>query len=124
MEKKILLCEDSPFFAQAISTVLKTQGYQVIHAEDGQKGLDILRQQKDFDLILCDIMMPNLDGFGVLKGINADPELSALNIPFIFLTGVSDIDSMDRGKELGAKDYFIKSNVGMDKIIELVKKYI
>ena len=123
MGKKILLCEDSAFFAQAIATVLKTQGYLVVHAADGQIGINLLKEQKDFDLILCDIMMPNLDGFGVLKEINRDPELSGLEIPFIFLTGVSDVDSMDKGNQLGAKDYFIKSNVGMDKIIDLVKKY-
>ncbi|NMB57027.1 response regulator [Candidatus Beckwithbacteria bacterium] len=119
---KILLCEDSAFFAQAIQVTLKTQGYEVVHAADGQIGLEKLKEAHDFDLILCDIMMPNLDGFGVLKAIKEDASLS--NIPFIFLTGVSDLSSMERGTQLGAKDYFIKSNVSMDKLIELVKKYI
>lgn len=119
---KILLCEDSPFFAQAIAVTLKTQGYEVEHALDGQIGLEKLKTVGGFDLILCDIMMPNLDGFGVLKAVKEDAAVSG--IPFIFLTGVSDLASMDRGKELGAVDYFIKSNVSMDKLIELVKKYV
>lgn len=120
---KILLCEDSPFFAQAIAMTLKNAGHEVIHALDGQLGLDQLKLAPGtFDLILCDIMMPNLDGFGVLKAIKADE--GTKNIPFIFLTGKADMDSVDRGTQLGASDYFIKSNVSMDKLVELVKKHI
>lgn len=122
MAKKILLCEDSPFFAQAIGTLLKSQGYEVEIAGDGAIGLEVLRNQKNFDLILCDIMMPNMDGFGVAREIKYDEELK--DIPFIFLTGVSDQDSMYKAEDIGVTDYFIKSNVGMDKIIELVKKHI
>lgn len=122
MAKKILLCEDSPFFAQAINMVLTSQGYQVVSAVDGVKGLETLRAQPDFSLILCDIMMPNLDGFGVAREVRQDPNLS--QIPFIFLTGVSDQESMTKAEEFHVTDYFIKSNVGMDKIVELVKKHI
>ncbi|KKQ95449.1 MAG: Two-component response regulator, CheY subfamily [candidate division CPR2 bacterium GW2011_GWC1_39_9] len=122
MAQKILLCEDSVFFAQAISTLLKTQGYEVTAAPDGEQGLKVLKEQPDFNLILCDIMMPNVDGFGVIREVRMDPELR--KIPFIFLTGVSDQESMDKAGELGVADYFIKSNVGLDKIIDLVKKHI
>ena len=122
MVKKILLCEDSTFFAQAISTILKSQGYDVTIAPDGSQGINILTQQKDFSLILCDIMMPNTDGFGVLQFVRSDAAL--MNMPFIFLTGVSDQDSMFKAQDQHVTDYFIKSNVGMDKILELVQKYI
>ncbi len=122
MAKKILLCEDSTFFAQAISMLLKSKGYEVQHAADGAIGLGILKEQKDFDLILCDIMMPNVDGYEVARQVKADADLAS--IPFIFLTGVSDFASMDRATALGVTDYFIKSNVGMDKITELVAKHI
>jgi len=118
---KILLCEDSAFFAQAIQMTLKTAGHEIVHALNGEIGVGHLKEQKDFDLILCDIMMPKLDGFGVLKAKNEMDDYK--NIPFIFLTGVSDIDSVERGKELGAQDYFIKSNVSLDKLVDLVKKY-
>lgn len=66
--------------------------------------------------------MPNVDGYEVARQVKTNPEFQ--NIPFIFLTGVSDTNSMDRATELGITDYFIKSNVGMDKITELVKKYL
>lgn len=122
MAKKILLCEDSAFFAQAISTLLRSQGYEVAHVADGQKGIDMLGEQKDFDLILCDIMMPNVDGYGVANYVENDSDLR--EIPFIFLTGVADQSSMDRATGLGVTDYFVKANVGMDKIIDLVKKHI
>ena len=122
MAKKILLCEDSPFFAQAITMVLKNVGYEISHALDGNLGLEVLKNQPDFNLILCDIMMPNLDGFGVINYVRQDEKLR--DIPFIFLTGVSDQDSMDRANSYHATDYFIKSNVGIDKIVELVTKHI
>lgn len=122
MAKKILLCEDSAFFAQAISMLLKSKGYEVQHAADGEKGLALLKEQRDFDLILCDIMMPNVDGYEVARQVQLEEDLR--KIPFIFLTGVSDSSSMDRATELGVTDYFIKSNVGMDKITELVAKHI
>lgn len=122
MAKKILLCEDSTFFAQAISMLLKSKGYEVQHAPDGEKGLALLKEQRDFDLILCDIMMPNVDGYEVARQVQLEEDLR--KIPFIFLTGVTDTASMERATELGATDYFIKSNVGMDKITELVAKHI
>ncbi len=122
MAKKILLCEDSAFFAQAITMVLKNVGYEVTHALDGALGMEVLKNQPDFSLILCDIMMPNLDGFGVINAIRQDEKLR--DIPFIFLTGVSDQDSMEKANSYHVSDYFIKSNVGIDKIVELVAKHI
>ncbi len=122
MAKKILLCEDSTFFAQAINMVLSNVGYEVVHAEDGAKGIEILQNDKSFSLILCDIMMPNVDGFGVINSVRSDDQLR--DIPFIFLTGVSDMESMNKAQEYHVRDYFIKSNVGIDKIVELVKKNI
>jgi CheY-like chemotaxis protein len=67
-------------------------------------------------------MMPNVDGYEVARQVQADPVLR--KIPFIFLTGVSDSASMERANDLGVTDYFIKSNVGLDKITELVAKHI
>ncbi len=122
MATKILLCEDSSFFAQAIQILLKSEGYEVVVAGDGEAGIAILKEQQDFGLILCDIMMPKVDGWGVANHVHSDPNLS--KIPFIFLTGVSDSQSMNRAEEYGVKDYFIKNNVGMDKLKELVKKYV
>ena len=119
---RLLLCEDDPFFSQALTLILTTAGYDLIVAADGQIGVNTLAQDHDFQLILCDIQMPNLDGFGVLRYAKATPEIAT--IPFIFLTGVSDMASMDRATELGAKDYFIKANTGLPKIVELVQKYV
>ncbi len=119
---RILLCEDDPFFSQALTLILTTSGYDLIVAADGQIGINTLAQDQKFKLILCDIKMPNLDGFGVLKYVKGTPETAS--IPLIFLTGVSDMESMDRATELGAKDYFIKANTGLPKIVDLVKKYI
>ena len=122
---RILLCEDDMFFRQALSLILGNAGYEVVVMEDGQKGLGALAAGQKFNLILCDIMMPNLDGWGVLRAIQNDAVYAAAKpVPFVFLTGVSDLDSMERATSLGAKDYFIKANTGLPKIVDLVKKYI
>ena len=118
---RLLLCEDDPFFSQALTLILTTAGYDLVVAADGQIGVNTLAKEHNFRLILCDIKMPNLDGFGVLRYVKATPEIA--QIPFIFLTGVSDMESMDRATDLGAKDYFIKANTGLPKIVDLVKKF-
>lgn len=119
---RILLCEDDPFFSQALTLILTTAGYDLMVAVDGQIGVNTLAAEQNFKLILCDIQMPNLDGFGVLKYVKNTPAIST--IPFVFLTGVADMASMDRATELGAKDYFIKANTGLPKIVDLVKKFV
>lgn len=119
---RILLCEDDAFFSQALTLILTTAGYELVVAADGQIGVNTLAQDQNFRIILCDIKMPNLDGFGVLRYVKGTPALA--NIPFVFLTGVSDMASMDRATELGAKDYFIKANTGLPKIVDLVKKFV
>jgi CheY-like chemotaxis protein len=121
LKPRLLLCEDDTFFSQTLTLILSTAGYEVIVAADGQIGVNTLAQDANFKVVLCDIKMPNLDGFGVLKFIKATPALS--QIPFVFLTGVSDMESMERATELGAKDYFIKATTGLPKIVDLVKKY-
>jgi CheY-like chemotaxis protein len=83
MGYKILLIEDSIEMAENISSILELANYEVTHAPNGKQGVD-LAQQYHPDLILCDVMMPELDGYGVLHILNKNPNTA--NIPFIFLT--------------------------------------
>ncbi|MFN8612525.1 MAG: adenylate/guanylate cyclase domain-containing protein [Vulcanimicrobiota bacterium] len=102
---RILLVEDEPVNIQAVSGVLKEQGYQVSVATSGAKALDVLTRLRP-DLILLDVMMPGLDGFETCRRIKANPELR--EIPIIFLTAKSETDDIVQGFELGAVDYVSK----------------
>jgi CRP-like cAMP-binding protein len=118
MSYNILLIEDNAEMADNISSILTLANYNVTHASNGKIGVD-LAQQRAPDLILCDIMMPELDGYGVLHILNKDPETA--KIPFIFLTAKADKSDFRTGMSLGADDYITKPFDGVDllKVIEL-----
>lgn len=102
---KILVIEDDINVRQNILDLLDAEDFKVIGAENGLLGLQ-LAQEEIPDLILCDVMMPELDGHGVLKALRQNP-LTAM-IPLIFLTAKSDNTDFRQGMELGADDYIIK----------------
>jgi CRP-like cAMP-binding protein len=118
MSYKILLIEDNIEMAENISGILQLAHYEVIHAPNGKVGVD-LAQQKHPDLILCDIMMPELDGYGVVHILNKDPETA--HVPFIFLTSKADKNDFRIGMNLGADDYITKPFDGIDllKVVEM-----
>jgi DNA-binding NarL/FixJ family response regulator len=103
--KKILIIEDEPEMRRNIATVLRFEKYEALVAENGRTGLELAREAKP-DLILCDVMMPQLDGYGVLQALREDAELSL--IPFIFLTAKGEKEDLRSGMNLGADDYLTK----------------
>jgi DNA-binding NarL/FixJ family response regulator len=103
--KKILVIEDEAEMRRNLTTVLRLEQFQPFAAENGRVGVELAKQQKP-DLILCDIMMPELDGRGVLQALREDPELSL--IPFIFLTAKGEKEDLRTGMNLGADDYLTK----------------
>ena len=105
MMKKILVIDDAEFILESASTLLRFEGYDVYTAQDGEIGVELVLKTKP-DLILCDISMPKLDGFGVLDRIRSNPETES--IPFIFLTAFTEKTNMRAGMEKGADDYLIK----------------
>jgi len=102
---RILVIEDDHHVKDVIFEMLDAQNFKVIHAQDGHHGLKLARQEKP-DLVLCDIMMPELDGYGVLSQLQDDPE--TVTIPFIFLTAKAAKSDLRTGMELGADDYLTK----------------
>lgn len=118
MSQNILLIEDNPEMAENISTILQLAGYSVIHKSNGKLGIDQVKQKAP-DLILCDIMMPELDGYSVAHILNNSPDTAS--IPFIFLTAKADISDFRKGMSLGADDYITKpfDDVELLKVIEL-----
>jgi CheY-like chemotaxis protein/CRP-like cAMP-binding protein len=115
---KILLIEDNRDVRENLAEILQLSGYDVLSAENGIKGVQ-LAQEESPDLILCDIMMPELDGYGVLKILNNKPD--TMNIPFIFLTAKVDNEDFRKGMMLGASDYLTKpcSDVDLLEAIEV-----
>lgn len=121
MMKKILVIDDADFILESTSTLLKFEGYEVFTAQDGEEGVRLAFEHKP-DLILCDISMPKLDGYGVLKEIKEDKYLST--IPFLFLTAFAEKANIRTGMAKGADDYIIKPFTKDDLItaIETQKK--
>lgn len=103
--KKILLIEDEDRLRVNTAEILEISGFQVSTATNGKEGIEQALQTKP-DLVVCDIMMPVLDGFGVLQAFNNNDVLAG--IPFIFLTAKVERADWRRGMELGADDYLTK----------------
>ena len=103
--KTILLIEDNADIRENTAEILELAGYNVTTAENGKIGVELALVDRP-DLIICDIMMPVLDGYGVLHIVNKNPELNG--IPFIFLTAKSERVDFRKGMELGADDYLTK----------------
>jgi DNA-binding NarL/FixJ family response regulator len=103
--KKILVIEDEPEMRRNLATVLRLEKFQPLTAENGRAGVELARKEKP-DLILCDVMMPQLDGYGVLQALRDDSELAL--IPFIFLTAKGEKEDLRSGMNLGADDYLTK----------------
>jgi CRP/FNR family transcriptional regulator, polysaccharide utilization system transcription regulator len=118
MNRTILVIDDNVDMCKNISSILKLANYEVVIANSGQLGIELV-QQSNPDLILCDIMMPNLDGYGVLHVLSKAP--ATANIPFIFLTAKSDLKDFRTAMNLGADDFLTKPFDGLElyNIIEL-----
>lgn len=103
--KKILVIEDEPDMRRNLTTILKMEKFHPLAAENGRVGVEMAKKEKP-DLILCDVMMPELDGHGVLRALREDP--STVTIPFIFLTAKGEKGDVRDGMTLGADDYLTK----------------
>lgn len=103
--QKILIIEDNDDIRESTAEILELANYEVFQANNGRTGVDMANANLP-DLILCDIMMPELDGYGVLYLLNKNPQTSAT--PFIFLTAKAERMDMRKGMEMGADDYLVK----------------
>jgi CRP-like cAMP-binding protein/response regulator of citrate/malate metabolism len=111
MNAKVLVIEDDVEMCENIASILKLANYHVLTANSGRLGIEIVQRDQP-DLILCDIMMPDLDGYGVLHILGKDP--STANIPFIYLTAKSEMKDFRTGMNLGADDYITKPFDGLE----------
>jgi len=101
----ILIIEDEPLIRQNTAEALELFGYSVLLAENGASGIQMVTEYRP-DLIICDIMMPESDGYSVLQALQSDP--ATATVPFIFMSALADRKSVRRGMEVGADDYITK----------------
>lgn len=120
-KKTVLLIEDDEFLAELYATKLNLEGFDVIAAADGKKGLKLALEKRP-DVVLLDIILPKMDGFEVLKNLRADAV--AKTIPVILLTNLSQKDEVKRGLELGAADYLIKAHFMPSEVVKKIKTLV
>lgn len=118
MAKKILIIDDNSLTREINGSVLAQSGYEVITASGGSEGLKKLAEEK-IDLIVLDLIMPEMDGFEVLKICKDD--LSLQNIPIVVLTGRDLPEEIKRVKALGARECLVKHKVRPSNLLESIK---
>lgn len=114
MHERILIVEDDPAISKLIDTNLALSGYQTICAMDGRQAVEAIQTQA-FDLTLCDIMLPELDGFELL------PFMKEKDIPVIYVSAKADVQSRVQGLRLGAEDYLVKPFDILELLVRMEK---
>lgn len=118
-KKKILILEDEKPLAHALELKLTHEGFEVTTSDNGEAGISLLEKEK-FDLVITDLILPGVDGFGVLETI----QTKKLHVPVIVMTNLNQEEDKKRAHDLGAIDFFVKSNSTLSEIVEGVKKKI
>ena len=119
--KNILLIEDDPFLIDIYVTKLKEEGYFVSVAEDGEEGLRMLSQKKP-DLLLLDIVLPNFNGWEILRKVKRNDVLKDLKV--IILSNLGEKDEIEKGLNLGATKYLVKARYTPTEVIKEIKKIL
>ena len=119
--KKILFIEDELAIQKTFGDILKQEGYEVITALDGEKGLKMIQIKKP-DLILLDLILPRLHGLEVLKKLKENKETAS--IPIIILTNKEDSETINKAVELDATIYLVKADYTLIEVLQKVKKVL
>lgn len=117
--KKILIVEDEPQMQKVLEKKISGIGYKTVVANDGIQALQKIFQD-DISLVLLDLVMPSKSGFDVLEEMKA----RGSKIPVIILSNLGEDEDIETAKRLGAKDYFVKSNISLRDIVAKISQYI
>jgi DNA-binding response OmpR family regulator len=118
---KIMLVEDDRSLSEIYAIRLQAEGYQVVSAGDGEEALAMAVRERP-DLIISDVMMPRISGFDMLDILRSTPETK--NIKVIVMTALSSDEQRKRGEALGADRYLVKSQVGIEDVVNAVKEVL
>ncbi len=121
MPKKVLLVEDEEIMINLLQKKLVQEGYEVSIAKNGEEGLSMMKEVKP-DIILLDIIMPKMSGFEVMEEMRKDTELK--KIPIVVISNSGQPVELDKAKELGARDWLIKTEFDPQEVIEKVIRQI
>ncbi len=120
-DKTILVVEDDRFYMRIYDDKLRKEGYAVKLAYNGEEGIALLKELTP-NIILLDLIMPTIDGFGVLKALRDDTRLQS--IPVLILSNLGQESDVEKAIELGAVDYCVKSQMSMDDVLEKINTHI
>ena len=119
MTKKVLIVEDDQFLANAYRVKLTKQGFEIQLAGNGIEALEILKSFMP-DVIITDLVMPEMDGFAFLEALRSDPTISG--IPVVVSSSLGQTEDLDRIWNLGAADYLVKSDLSLNDLIDKIIK--
>jgi len=122
MAKTILIIEDDTFLQGLEATKLKKEGYDILTAVDSVEAFKIIDEKKKIDLILLDLLLPQVDGFMILEKIRQEKAL--LTIPVIVFSNLSEEKDIKRATKLGISEFLVKSNFTLDELAKKVKDLI
>lgn len=122
MNKKILVIDDDLYIRELYQEILVSAGFSVSTAIDGEDGLQKLTTD-EFDLILLDLMMPKIDGLGVLKALKQDL-VKEISSPILLLSNMGKEPVIDEALKNGVADYLVKSDINPDQLLSFIKKYL
>ena|SRR3989338_1754744 len=120
-KKKILIIEDDVFLSKLLARQLEDSGFETMLAANGKEGLAKAVAQPA-DLVLLDVMLPDIDGFDVLKQVKAEGASKAA--PVIIISNLGQIEDVAQGRKLGAVDYIIKSDLSLDELVTKVRTHL
>lgn len=120
--KKVMIIEDDSFVTDIYQTKISKEGFEVVTAGDGAEGFKKLEAGENPDLILLDIIMPNMNGLDFLQKIKDTEKFK--DIPIILLTNLSQKEEIQKGFDLGAKDYLIKSHFTPTEVMDKINKFL
>lgn len=121
VQKKIMIIEDDRFLSSVLKARLEKDGFTVIQAFDGESAIQLLKTEAP-NLIVLDLIMPKMTGFDVLKTISVTPQVAGA--PVVIVSNLAQDSDIEKAKELGAKEYFVKVKVSVDDLVERIKALV
>lgn len=118
---KVMVVEDDASLREIYSIRITAEGYEVVSAGDGEEALAVAVREKP-DLILSDVMMPKISGFDMLDILRSTPETAGIKV--VMMTALSADDQRRRGEELGADRYLVKSQVGIEDVVNTIHEVL
>ncbi len=120
-KKTVLIVEDDVFLQKAYDIKFKKEGIELLIASDGDEALTYLAKDPP-DLVLLDIMLPGISGFDVLRQIRSNEKWKS--VPVVILSNLGQAEDIEKGKNLGVKEYIIKANSKINDVIKLIRSYL